>query len=212
LNDDAVRAAIVAAYACTANVFLPPAAYRFNSTVHLPDQILLSGSSRAVGEFLAPAGAVIYAPKDGPAFQIGPHISRVHLHDLVIEGVVTGLIIVNAALIRLTNVAVHVTHNVDGVPMSYPACGDIGCNIVFGSNNTAMVVENTYWLWVEDSTFSFLPEYDHTNYLSGAVPLEDQGMRPSVILRGSKDSYMAEVSVCYLLHFDRVTTAGGSFQ
>ena len=33
-----------------------------------------------MGEFLTPAGAVIYAPPDGPAFQIGPHISRVHLH------------------------------------------------------------------------------------------------------------------------------------
>lgn len=120
LNDDALNAAILAAYACTANVFLPPGDYRFNSTVHLPNQILLSGErqrchscacleisrprprrntsleifsegpqpslalhaggSRAVGEFLTPAGAVIYAPSDGPAFQIGPHISRVHLH------------------------------------------------------------------------------------------------------------------------------------
>ena len=43
LNDDAVNAAILAAYACTANVFLPPGDYRFNSTVHLPNQILLSG-------------------------------------------------------------------------------------------------------------------------------------------------------------------------
>ncbi len=47
-------------------------------------------------------------------------------------------------MIRLTNVAVHVSHNIDGVPMSYPACGEANCNIVFGSNNTAMVVENTY--------------------------------------------------------------------
>ena len=39
-----------------------------------------------------------------------------------------------------------------------------------------------------------------------------QGMRPAVVLRGSKESYMAEVSVCYLLHFDRITTAGGAFQ
>ena len=98
----------------------------------------------------------------------------------MIEGVVTGLIIVNAGanlptslalastcdptypvstlvlysrlngawvpagLIRLTNVAIHVSHNIDGVPMSYPACGEANCNIVFGSNNTAMVVENTY--------------------------------------------------------------------
>ena len=49
-----------------------------------------------------------------------------------------------AGLIRLTNVAVHVSHNIDGVPMSYPACGEANCNIVFGSNNTAIVVENTY--------------------------------------------------------------------
>ena len=47
-------------------------------------------------------------------------------------------------MIRLTNVAVHVSHNMDGVPMSYPACGVSNCNIVFGSNNTATVVENTY--------------------------------------------------------------------
>ena len=39
-----------------------------------------------------------------------------------------------------------------------------------------------------------------------------QGMRPAVVLRGSKGAYMAEVSVCYLLHFDRITTAGGAFQ
>ena len=51
---------------------------------------------------------------------------------------------VPTGLIRLTNVAVHVSHNIDGVPMSYPACGEANCNIVFGSNNTAMVVENTY--------------------------------------------------------------------
>ena len=70
----------------------------------------------------------------------------------------------------------------------------------------------SYWLWVEDSEFSFLPELDDTNYPSGVVPLVDQGMRPAVVLRGSKDSYMAEVSVCYLIHFDRITTAGGAFQ
>ena len=39
-----------------------------------------------------------------------------------------------------------------------------------------------------------------------------RGQVPAVVLRGSKESYMAEVSVCYLLHFDRITTAGGAFQ
>ena len=33
-------------------------------------------------------------------------------------------------------------------------CRCSGCNVVYHSNNTALLVENTYWMWVEDSSQS----------------------------------------------------------
>ena len=208
-DDDAVRAAINATRACGGNVFFPPGRYRFASTVNVPSRVGLFGSGGGVAQFGTPPQAEIIAPPYAPAFQIGSHTSRVHIANLDIVADTTGMIIVNSALVRLTNVGITVTHNMDHVNTSYPACSEEHCNIVFGSNNTALVIENCYWIWVQDSTFDFLPVYGP----DGLIPRHSQGQRPSVILRGNANTIPPpEIDSCYLLRFERLTIAGGTFQ
>ena len=57
-----------------------------------------------------------------------------------------------------------------------------GCNVVFGSNNSALVIENSFWISAADSSFYFYPLY----LANGTAPLPaNRGQRPSVILRGN---------------------------
>ena len=46
---------------------------------------------------------------------------------------------------------------VDDVNLTAAGCD--GCNVVLGSNNTALVIENAFWVWAEDCSFFFYPMY-----------------------------------------------------
>jgi hypothetical protein len=75
------------------------------------------------------------------------HADQVHFNDLVIIGGHAGVYISDAALIRFTNVAIHATTQgvgADNVNLTEAGCD--GCNVVLGSNNTALVIENAFWV------------------------------------------------------------------
>jgi hypothetical protein len=79
---------------------------------------------------------------------------------------------------------------------------------VLGSNNTALVIENSFWIWAEDCSFYFYPLYRD----AGPAPARsDWGQRPSVIIRGNTPGHFG-INTVYLLHFGRIVTSGGSFQ
>ena len=85
------------------------------------------------------------------------------------------------------------------------------CNAVLDGphvNNTALLVINTYWIWVEDSSFFF----------NIGEPSENFGQRPSVILRGigalttASGAAPGSVNTVYLAFFTRVIFSGGAVQ
>ena len=88
---------------------------------------------------------------------------------------------------RFSNVAITVSANIDKVNTSADGCNS--CNVVLGSDNAALVVEDTFWLWAEDSSFIVSPEIS-------------EGQRPSVILRGTDiDGHNKSVDTVYLVLF-----------
>ena len=145
----------------------------------------------------------------GPAFLIESG-EGYHLQNLAIDGHHSGIVITDAANVRFTNCAVSASTQAGGaddVDLSAQGCD--GCNVVFGSNNTALVIENSFWVWAEDSSFFFYPAY-YANGSSVAQP--DRGQRPSVIIRGNGPGRKYGVDTTYLLHFERITLSGGAFQ
>ena len=83
--------------------------------------------------------------------------------------------------------AITVGADIDKVNVTADGCH--GCNVVLGSDNAALVVEDTFWLWAEDSSFIMSPEVS-------------QGQRPSVILRGTDvDGHNKSVDTVYLVLF-----------
>ena len=143
----AVRAAIAVAQNCSAAVFFPPGEYAFLSTVALSDNVELRGSGLFSAEFLPPQGATIHGPQDGPAFLIA-HAEKVHLVDLNVIGQYTGIIVTDAALVKFSNVGVEAQFA--GVGNAAQCTKDTsfensGCNVAMGSNNSAVVIENSFW-------------------------------------------------------------------
>lgn len=131
--------------------------------------------------------------------------TRVHLQNLNIVSRDNGIVIHYSALIRLNNVAVTATTNTDGIGLAHGTCN--GCNVVLGSRNAAVVVQNSYWLWFFDSSFTFGPD-EHTD--GSLIPHIDHGQRPSVILRGA--TVRGQVDTTYLVRFERVVFAFGGVQ
>ena len=177
-----------------------------------------------MSEFSTASEAWIKAPEDGPAFFLN-WTHAVHLAHLNIAATVSGIIVKDSALIRLTNVAIEVSRNVDGIGLSREEC--VACNVVIDSDNAPLVVENTYWVLVVDSVFDFLP----VEYSNGStVAVIDQGQRPTVILRGrgpcSKYKCgnngvchdgnctcgLCEVDTVYMVRIERVVLSGGGIQ
>lgn len=183
----AVRAAIAVAQNCSVAVFFPPGEYTLLSTVALPGNLELRGSGLQSSEFLPPQGARINGPKNGPAFLIA-HTEKVHLVDLSILGQHTGVIVTDAALIKFSNVGIEAQFA--GVGVEAPCTKDDsfengGCNVAMGSNNTALVIENSFWVWLEDADLEFMPLYSTSP--PGALDRKTQwGQRPSVIVRGDE--------------------------
>ena len=214
-SDDgpAIRWAVNASHLCGGVVFFPQGEYVVNSTIELPsDTTLLGGGGRGSDQFqTAPEGAVIRHPGTGPVFLVH-NGEKIRFENLIIEGNNVALIISGGALIRIINCGIHAsgdyrTHS--DVNTSVAGCD--GCNAVLDgpySNNTAMLVINTYWLWVEDSSFFF----------NIGVPSEIFGQRPSVILRGigelstTSGAAPGGVNTVYLTYWTRVIFSGGAVQ
>jgi hypothetical protein len=208
-TDDAiaVRAAIEVAINCSAAVFFPPGGYSFGTTVVLPGGIELRGSGLGASEFIPGTAAGIGGPKLGPAFLIA-HVEKVHLVDLSIEGYSTGVIVTDAALVKFSNVGVEAQWAGIGDEAPCSVNGTDGCNVVFGSNNTAVVIENSFWVWFNDCDLKFLPIYDSV----GASARPSWGQRPSVIVRGNSPGKNYGIDTVYLLKFRDIVFSGGSVQ
>ena len=74
-------------------------------------------------------------------------MEKIHLADLSILGQQTGIIITDAALIKFSNVGVEAQFAGE-LPSEQPPVingSNSGCNVAFGSNNTAVVIENSFW-------------------------------------------------------------------
>ena len=213
-HDEAVRSAINATKLCGGAVFFGPGTrWQLNSTVVIDDShgLELRGAGGGSAQFQTGEQPEIHGPAHGPAFLLNGSkgfVEKVWFANLAIIGRGTGVKIFNGALIRFTNVMITVSANIDGVNTTEDGCDS--CNVVLGSDNAALVAEDTFWLWAEDSSFIFEPK------ASG-------GQRPPVILRGiDKDGIHGDdpesnitgrgVNTVYLVTFDRVVFAGGGVQ
>jgi hypothetical protein len=207
--DQATRLAInMSANACGGVVYFASSC-DFESTVIVPGGICLHGGGSGGGdEFSFRPQTHIGGPKQGPAFLV-EHVTNVQFQALEIEGWNTGVIVTDSAVVRFTNVAIHAdAQGVGADDVNLTATGCSGCNVVLGSNNTALVIENSFWVWAEDCSFYFYPLYRD----AGPSPAtHDHGQRPSVIIRGNTPGHFG-INTVYLLHFGRIVVSGGGFQ
>ena len=155
----AVRRAVNASRACRGGVVVFPAreeGYDFSSTVVIERAagLQLRGSGGAVAEFTVPPQVEVRGPKLGPAFVLRSS-EKSSLRDLNIVGGSVAVLIADCAVIRVSNCALAVTAvpagTIDDVNTSVAGCN--GCNVVLGSENAALIVENSFWLSFTDSSF-----------------------------------------------------------
>lgn len=207
--DVATRLAINMSKVCGGTIFFATAC-DFNSTVIVPGATSFQGGGDGgSGEFLFRPQSLISGPDHGPAFLV-QHTTNVEFTNLEIAGHNTGVIVTDSALVRFRNVGIRADYQGlgdDDVNLTRAGCD--GCNVVLGSNNTALVIENSFWVWAEDCSFFFYPLYRD----AGASPdrHDGWGQRPSVIIRGNTPGHFG-INTVYLLHFGRITMSGGGFQ
>jgi hypothetical protein len=207
----AINWAINASHLCGGVVFFDAGKYTVATPIDVPSGTsLIGGGGRGSDQFqTSPEGASIWGPKEGPVFQ-AHGAEKIRFENLVIIGHMTGVFVNGGALIRIVNCGIHAQvmgSGPDAVNTSATGCS--GCNVVLNSNNTALVIQNTYWVWVEDSSFFFYPLYGSGEQF----PHEYWGQRPSVILRGT-DVNMGGggVNSVYLVYFARTVFTGGGVQ
>lgn len=208
--DAAVRLAINASIACGGGNIFFSTPCKFETTVAVEHSgITFQGGNLGGSPFVPGPQTVITGPRSGPVF-IVQHCERVLFDNLGIVGWHTGVIVTDAANVRFTRCAVHalsMAGGADDVDLSTRGCD--GCNVVFGSNNTALVVENSFWISAEKSHFFFYPNY----LTNGSTPSpHDRGQRPSIILRGNTPGQKYNVDTVYLLSFREAVLSGGQIQ
>ena len=72
-------------------------------------------------------------------------LPNIQFTNLEILGWNTGIIITDSAIVRFNNVAIHASAQGLGIDdVNLTAAGCDGCNAVLGSNNTALVIENSF--------------------------------------------------------------------
>eukprot|EP01046_Picozoa_sp_COSAG06_P003172 COSAG06_NODE_120_length_23106_cov_18.311862_14_plen_389_part_00 len=220
----AIRWAINASHLCGGLVFFPQGQYAVNSTIDVPSgTTFLGGAGRDSDQFQTGAeGAVIRKYEGhgaGPVFMV--HNTGVHPYTgekvrfenlVVIGGGDNAITISGGALIRIVNCGIHAasqSESARSIDTSPTGCD--GCNAVLDGphvNTTALLVINTYWMWVEDSSFFF----------NIGEPSENFGQRPSVILRGigalttASGAAPGSVNTVYLVFMTRVIFSGGAVQ
>ena len=210
-DSDAVRQAMLLAGKPCGNVdvWFPPGEYFFNSTVSVPSSTSLIGSGGGSESFIDGASQTnLWGPADGPVLLINS-TGGIQLEGLAIHGQTLGVHIIDSAGIRCHNVGVSAGVNSDKVDTSPDGCD--GCNVVLGSNNAAMVVENSFWLWFETTSFEFL-YYQSGCQLTAATERPCWGQRPVVIVRGSNETYKFGIKDVYLMVFKDTVISGGGVQ
>jgi hypothetical protein len=220
-DDHRVRLAINASRVCGGAIFFVSTpnriAYQFVTTVDVPANIVFQGGGwNGVAEFQTPSMAEIGGPMHGPVFSV-VSAQRVHFLNLRILNRETAVYITDSALVSFENVAMQATTIATGADdVNTTAEGCDACNIVYGSNNTALVVENSFWVWLVDSSFTFLPMYGPATDPPDPGRAKDTdgswGQRPSVIIRGNSPGKVFGIDTVYLLHVERVVFAGGAVQ
>jgi hypothetical protein len=229
-NAPAVRAAINATKFCGGSVFFPGGmeghtAFQFRTTVvigHGDGPIALRGAGTSSGGLTqTPPASTISGPhrgdtccktclcNSGPAFMV-TETQDVHFSDMEINGWHTAVIIIDAANVRFTNVAINAgaqAPGIENVGLTPSTC--VGCNVVFGSNNSALVVVNSFWIWITDSMFTFVPSC-HNNGSSWNG--HQGGQRPAIILRGDTAGKHFGVNTVYLFSVERSSFEGGGIQ
>eukprot|EP01045_Picozoa_sp_COSAG04_P005862 COSAG04_NODE_278_length_18351_cov_17.582676_12_plen_321_part_00 len=195
-----VRALALAKACGSAEVYLPPGHYLINSTVHMPSGMTIAGT--ATGGMETPA-AILYGPVDHSPILMINRTMNVVLRNLQLEGGGLAVHIFDAAGVRFEGVGVSASVNVDKVDASAAGCD--GCNVRLGSMNAAMVIENSFWLWFENTAFRFM---------TGPLDSPDTyGQRPVIIMRGKKPEHtMYGLSDVYLVVFKDSEIDGGGIQ
>eukprot|EP01047_Picozoa_sp_COSAG01_P019269 COSAG01_NODE_1066_length_11878_cov_244.494949_14_plen_303_part_00 len=142
--DDATRLAINMSRACGGSIYFGTAC-TFESTVIVPGGTSLKGGGNSpTSQFLFRPQTVISGPRHGPAFLV-EHTTNVQFEDLQIAGHNTGVVVTDSAVIRFVNVAIRADYQGLGRDnVNLTAAGCDGCNVVLGSNNTALVIENAF--------------------------------------------------------------------
>jgi hypothetical protein len=158
VHDDAaaVRAALNVTRGCGGCVFFPPGEYLLNSTVTVSAAGCVKGSRNWDGNAPVDGASQPAVTVRGPPTGRGPALileGWTTIEDLAVVGADTGILINHTQIVRMINVGVAATTNADGVVTTAPSCNATGCNVVLGSRNAALVVENSYWLWFERCSF-----------------------------------------------------------
>lgn len=212
-HDDqpAIAQTIAMAHACgQVEVWFPPGEYFLNRTLVARGGMSLVGSSGGGGSAIDGARTVnLYGPKDGPLLLVNS-TGSVTVHNLVLNGQTLGVHIIDSAGIRFTNVGVYASVNSDGVDTSLGGCSN--CNVVLGSNNTAMVVENSFWLWFETTSFEFLYYSSGCSRDNAKDESACWGQRPVIVLRGSNAPGHFGVKSVYLFVMKDSVISGGGVQ
>eukprot|EP01047_Picozoa_sp_COSAG01_P030144 COSAG01_NODE_2091_length_8453_cov_19.448049_8_plen_441_part_00 len=194
-HDDAlaVEAAMNASDLCGGCVFFPPThkSYRLGKTVALRGCIRGGGGGGGAQDQVRPS-VQIYGPAVGPAVSISG--GNVFVSDLTFNGGTLAVYIANAAIVRFVNVGAQITRmgsGIDKVDSSAEGCRRTACNVVLGSMNAAMVIENSFWLWFERCSFTA-----QANSGVCVHPYKQPcgwGQRPSVLMRGQGTATLPEV-------------------
>lgn len=148
-HDDApaVEAAMNASALCGGCVFFPPTdrTYRFAKTVGLRGCIKGGGGGGGAQNQMRPS-VEISGPASGPTVSISG--GDIYVQDLTFNGGTLAVYIANAAVVRFVNVGAQITEmgtGIDKVDSTAEGCNRTACNVVLGSMNAAMVVENSFW-------------------------------------------------------------------
>ena len=202
-DSGAVRAAMAMARACGGvDVFFPQGGYSFKTTVSVLDSSSLVGEGAGGhAQFMDTEMPTLFGPAQGPALFYNGTEGGSSLRNMNVVGQECAVKMLNVALIRFTDVSLSARSNTDNVDPRLP-----GSNVVLGSNNAALVIENAFWLWFERMAIEFL-------YLSPMPAPWPQfyGQRPSVIIRGA-DPELVGVTNAYLIVFKDMVFSGGAVQ
>lgn len=164
-DSDALRQAINMTHLCGGSVLIPQGKYLINSTVAL-HHVSLFGAGMSVPSEIGTAYATgrtvtLFTLSKEPIFSIGmrnvtvSYASDVYLEGLDIEGITIAVTVCNVDWVRIRNCGLRAAWD--------PS---------FKGDNAALVVANSYWIWVEEGS---------------AVELRASMDNPSVILRGNDD-------------------------